>query len=362
MSRSSAAWKPSSAASSFLLALRDAFPWAFAALLVAFAAFLFVVPAARALLPAFGIMAPALAVAFPIALSRRTAYPVVPILASSLAAFALMLPHYDGNGVVAYLQAFGATGIFLAILAVAIAVAGYALARTAGAVAAVALVALLVFGAHANVAGGIAALVAPMARLGDSLPALALIVVAQMLLWFVGVHGPAMLSAILTPVYLTLQMQNTAAFSAHEPLPHVVVASIFLFVFPGGSGATLPLVALLAFSRVPRLRRLGRVVALPALANVNEPLIFGLPIVLNPVFAVPFVLAPLVLSFVTYFAMVVGFVARPAFYVPPLVPAPIATYLATLDWRAPVLVAVNVAIATLIYYPFVRAYERSEIA
>ena len=67
-----------------------------------------------------------------------------------------------------------------------------------------------------------------------------------------------MLAAIVTPVYLTMQMQNTHAFTLHAPLPYVVVVSLFLFVFPGGAGATLPLAALFALLAVPRLRRVGR--------------------------------------------------------------------------------------------------------
>ena len=374
MSRSSVASRPWSAGSSFLLAVRDAFRVAFVALLVALGILFLVVPgpsgfdgaaiAARislALLPSFGVMAGALAVALPIALSRREArYPLGIVLCATLLGFALVLPHPESLAPLGYLRAIGPTGIFLAILAAGVVCASIAIARDAlaGAVVAVGVLAIVVLALHVDVSAAIAAMLRPIAVLGDSLPALLAIVAAQMLLWLAGVHGSAMLSAVLTPVYLTLQMQNTAAFAAHESLPHLVVASIFLFVYPGGSGATLPLALLLSISRVARLRKLGRLVLLPSLTNVNEPLLFGLPVVLNPAFAVPFFCAPLVLAVVTYAAIALGFVARPAFYVPPTIPAPIATYLATLDPRAVVLVLANLAIATLIYLPFVRAYER----
>ena len=104
----------------------------------------------------------------------------------------------------------------------------------------------------------------------------------------------------MTPVYLTMQMQNTHAFTVHAPLPYIVVVSLFLFVFPGGAGATLPLAGLLAISRVPRLRRVGRATFLPALFNLNEPLLFAAPVVFNPHLVLPFVGAPLVLATVTY--------------------------------------------------------------
>jgi cellobiose PTS system EIIC component len=171
-------------------------------------------------------------------------------------------------------------------------------------------------------------------------------------------HGPALLAAIVTPVYLTLQMQNTAAYAHHEALPHVVVVSLFLFVFPGGAGSTLALAALLAFSRVPRLRTVGRASLVPALFNTNEPLLFAAPVVLNPFLIPPFLIAPLVLATITYCAVVFGLVGRPIYYVPSSIPTAISTYLATLDPRAIALAAINVVVSAAIYLPFVRAYER----
>ncbi len=326
-------------------------------------ALLFVVPVWNALMPAFGVMAVALALALPVALARRARYPLPILLPASLVCFALVLPRPAGADALGELHKIGATGIFLALIACGVTGGAIALARNAviGALLAVAAFALLTFGFHADVSAAIAAALAPIGSLGDSLPALAIIVAAQMLLWMLGIHGSAMLSAVLTPVYLTLQMENTAAFVTHFPLPHIVVSSLFLFIYPGGSGATLPLAILVCVSRVKRLRTLGRIAILPALANVNEPLLYGLPIALNPSFAIPFFATPLVLAATTYGAMALGLVARPAFYVPPLVPAPIATYLATLDPHAVLLVLVNIAISTLIYLPFLRAYERKAL-
>jgi len=188
-----------------------------------------------------------------------------------------------------------------------------------------------------------------------------LIVLIETLLWLIGVHGPALVAAVVTPIYITLQSQNGDAFAHHLPLPHIVVVSLFLFVFPGGAGATLPLAAWLAISRVPRLRTTGRAVFVPSFFNINEPLLFGLPIVFNGFLAVPFVLAPLVLATITYFAVSLGWVMRPVAYIPSAIPTFVSTYLATFDARAIVLALANVAIAGLIYLPFVRAYERHEM-
>ncbi|HTU80963.1 MAG TPA: PTS transporter subunit EIIC, partial [Candidatus Acidoferrales bacterium] len=257
-------------------------------------------------------------------------------------------------------------GLFVAILACGLCAASVLAAQRltgvrAGAWIGAAIAVAIVAGTTAlglSPAAAIVAAMQPIAHLGDSYLALVIIVLVETLLWTAGVHGPAVLAAVVTPVYLTMQTQNTHAYAAHAPLPYVVVVSLFLFVFPGGAGATLPLAVMLAFSRVPRLRRIGRMTIVPGLFNINDPLLVGAPVVFNPYFVIPFVGAPLVLASSTYAAVAFGAVSRAAFYVPSSIPSPIAVYLATLDVRAVGLVLANIAIAAVIYYPFVRAYER----
>jgi PTS system cellobiose-specific IIC component len=264
----------------------------------------------------------------------------------------------------------GESGLFLAII-VALAVVGACsvlrrciaepLVADAAAAGVVVCVAAALYGAHISLGNELLHALKPLGELGDTYVALMVITAVETLLWTFGIHGPATLAAIVTPVYFALQMQNTDAFSRHQPLPHIVVVSLFLFIFPGGAGATLPLAALLAISKVERLRKIGRLTIVPAVFNINEPLMFGLPLVLNPFLAIPFTIAPLVLATVTYVAMAHGIVARPAWYFPSSMPTFVSTYLATFDVRAIALVAVNIAIATIIYLPFVRAYERHEL-
>jgi cellobiose-specific phosphotransferase system component IIC len=383
MSRSSAALKPSSAASNrfsaltrlaslpFLAATQEALPWSFVGLLAAFAAALpFVnVPGpivsptlglrvSGALLPAFGVMGLVLVVVLSVRYARRAALPAIPSVAAPVAAFLTALPPLHG-GILPYLRVVGPSGLFLAFAACGI----YALAARAsrnawiGALVVV-LLALGLRAAHADVPAAVTAMLGPLGHLGDTYAALMLIVLIETLLWCIGMHGPALLAAVVTPVYLTMQMQNTQAFAHHQPLPHLVVVSLFLFIFPGGAGSTLPLAALLAFSKVPRLRTVGRATIVPALFNTNEPLLFATPVVLNPYLIAPFVIAPLVLASTTYAAVAAGWVGRAIYYVPSSIPTLISTYVATLDVRAVALTLVNVAIATAIYFPFVRAYER----
>ena len=366
----------------FVVAVREALPWSFIGLATAFVAILAIelrsgmpqslslgLRVASALLPAFGIMAATLVVVLPLRFARATRYGVAPLLAGSILGFVLALPRPFGPDPISYLRFLGPSGLFIAILTCGVTGAWIAAARRrlpaipadyAGALLAIGTFAALA-ALHVSLAATIAAAMHPIARLGDTYFALIVIVAIETILWTAGVHGPAMLAAIVTPVYLTMQMQNTHAFTLHAPLPYVVVVSLFLFVFPGGAGATLPLAGLLAISHVPRLRRVGRATLIPALFNLNEPLLFAAPVVFNPHLVLPFVVAPLVLATVTYAAVALGFVSRAAFYVPSSVPTFVSTYLATQDLRAVALAAFNVALATVIWYPFVRAYERHVI-
>ncbi|HEY8297171.1 MAG TPA: PTS transporter subunit EIIC [Candidatus Baltobacteraceae bacterium] len=366
-----------------MLAIRESLPWSFVGLLAGLVVFLAIVRVPHgsfgtmlvkrlslAELPAFGIMGCTLVViladrlARKLDLSRRWVVPVASI------AFVLALPRpYALREPIAYLHRVGESGLFLAIVVALLVAGAFVLARRAGARGAIvniapafAILALAgaLFLAHVSLGNALIALVRPLGTLGDTYVALVLITLVETLLWTIGVHGPATLAAIVTPIYFTLQLQNTDAYAHHRPLPHIVVVSLFLFVFPGGAGGTLPLSFMLLFSRVRRLRKIARLTIVPALFNINEPLLFGLPIVFNPFLAVPFVVAPLVLATVTYLAVAHEAVARPAFYIPSGVPTVLSSYLATLDPRAVLLALANIAIATAIYFPFVRAYERHE--
>lgn len=375
-----------------VLALRESLPLALAAVVVALVALILAHPfrgwaelgtRVRDDIPsAFSIASIVMVVVLSLRLAVRLRVSAAAAIGFGLLTFGLAMPRgamralaaFVGSGgttgLGAYATTFGASGLFTAIL-VCLAVAGaMVLGRrrfgpiagqlAGGALPVVAAGAL--FALQLSPAAALAGAIAPLATLGDSWFALIAITAIESALWLVGIHGPALFSAIVLPVYLALQVANTAAAGRHEPIPHIVVVSTFLFVFPGGAGATLPLVALLLRSRVRRLRTFAAAAILPSLINVNEPVMFGLPVAYNPVFAVPFVLCPIVLSALTYAAMALGWVGRPIFYVPSAVPTPVGVFLATLDWRACVLAVVNILVAGAIWLPFVRVYERIEAA
>jgi PTS system cellobiose-specific IIC component len=316
----------------------------------------------------FGVMGLALAGFLSERLARTFRYNRVAAVALSLIAFYLSLPTDSRAHPWLAIAQISSTSIFLGLIVAmltgeALRLARKVLSPIAG-TAAAAVATVAVFGSLAaagiSLGGLLLPLIRPLVAVGDTLPGLLVVVTLQTLLWCAGVHGPAFLSAIVTPIYLHALDQNSQAYIHHQAPPHIVTIALATFFFPGGSGATLPLAFLLLRSPVARLRKLALASLLPSFANVNEPLIFGVPLVMNPTFALPFVGVPLLLATITYAAMSFGLVDRTVFWIPPvnLLPSLIGAWIITgRDWRAVVLVAVNIAVGAVLYAPFLRAFE-----
>jgi PTS system cellobiose-specific IIC component len=360
-----------------VLALREALPISFGGLLVALAVLIvFFEPGSlvdrlkHSIPGAFAVMSIVLLFVLALRLAQRLELPIAAVIAAAMCAFGLALPRAAWKSFTVLATTLGTSGLFTAIVCCLAAAGAIVLARRRVAglggapigVAAVAAVSGALFAAHVSIAALLAALLSPLGSLGDSFVALFLIAGIESLLWLFGIHGPALLAAIVLPVYLNFQVQNTAAFHDHQSLPHLVAVSTFMFVFPGGCGATLPMVLLMLRSRVPRLRKFALATLVPSLINTNEPVMFGLPLVYNPILGIPYLLAPLALVCTTYAALSFGLVRAPIYYLPSTLPLFVNVFLTTLDWRAIPLLLVNVLLAGAIYLPFVRMYEKIELA
>lgn len=203
----------------------------------------------------------------------------------------------------------------------------------------------------------------PLVLAGNTLAGVLIPVVIITLLWATGIHGDSVVGSVARPVWLVLLDQNIAAAAAGQPIPNIGPEPFFQwFVWIGGSGATIGLVLVMFFSKAPYLRSMSKATVLPSICNINEPVIFGVPVMLNPLLFLPFVLSPVAIAILTYFVMNIGLVNKPYILVPWTLPAPIGAYLSTGgDWRAIVLVFVNIAITAILYYPFLKAYERKLI-
>lgn len=183
---------------------------------------------------------------------------------------------------------------------------------------------------------------------GQSLSGAALFVVTSSILWLFGMHG----SDVMEGVREVLFVGNSEIFTKH-----------FLdsFVLIGGCGATLSLlVAILLFSRNRTNRKLSKIASVPMLFNVNEMMVFGLPIVLNPTFFIPFLTTPLACMLLSYFAMSAGLVPVAAYEVEWTTPVLLSGYMTTDSVAGSVLQLVNVFVGALIYRPFVRMYDAKQ--
>lgn len=185
--------------------------------------------------------------------------------------------------------------------------------------------------------------------------------------WVLGIHGPAIMGPVIRPFWDISIAENIEAFqggaNAHN-LPNIFTEQFLQwFVWIGGAGTTLALVVLLMFSKSKYLKSLGRLSFLPGLFNINEPVIFGAPIVMNPVLAIPFIVAPLITTTLSYFLTISGVVPMMAARLGFAMPAPIAAWMST-NWSvaAGVLVVVNFLIALGIYYPFFKVFEKQQLA
>lgn len=189
-----------------------------------------------------------------------------------------------------------------------------------------------------------------------------LLTVLVQIFWFFGIHGTNVLGPILDAIWLTAQYQNinTAAANPGAKLPFLWTRTSFdLYAWMGGAGSTLiPLIAIFIFSKRPDERAVANLAIAPGIFNINEPVMFGLPIVLNAIYFIPFVLAPTVMVSIAYFAVTHGLVAPIKNQVVWNIPPFFNSFLATADWRAPVLQLINFAVGFLIWAPFVISSNR----
>ena len=206
----------------------------------------------------------------------------------------------------------------------------------------------------------IMALFQPLISAADSLPAILLAVLIGHLLWFAGIHGAVIVSGMLQAFWLTNLGINQDALAANQPMPHIFMEAFWtFFIVIGGSGATFGLVLLYLRSRSAHLRSIGKLSLVPSCFNINEPVIFGTPIVMNPTFFIPFITAPIVNSIIAYAAVKLDLIGRVISVVPWTAPAPIGAAWATgWDFRAALLVLLLAAVSALIYYPFFKVYEQ----
>ena len=197
----------------------------------------------------------------------------------------------------------------------------------------------------------------------NTLPGILAYALLVTMLWSVGINGDNAVDAVVAPIFLQYLSENVAAMTQGQPLPYATAYGFFTtFVNVGGTGATIALALVLWNSKEPGFRKISRLSLPTQIFQINEPIFFGLPIVLNPVFMVPYILNALVLTTATYLLMQWGLINKPFVNVPWTTPPIIGHYLVSGgDWRAAVWGAASIVIAMLVYYPFAKAAERQRL-
>lgn len=193
----------------------------------------------------------------------------------------------------------------------------------------------------------------------DSVVGIFLISIVTQLLWVVGLHGSSIVSGLVGAFELGNLAANAEAVTKGLA-PEFIYTEPFraFFMILGGAGATIGLNILMLRSKDKQMRTLGKLAILPSIFNINEPIIFGVPIVLNPVLAIPFIGVQTVNGILTYIVMKLDILGKTYTYVPWTTPAPIGAAIATMSIIAFFWIIFLIVLDILIWYPFFKTYEK----
>ena len=201
----------------------------------------------------------------------------------------------------------------------------------------------------------------PLRALGTSYIGSILTVFAISILWSVGINSGSMVNGFVRPFWLENQAENIAALQAGQPLPHVITEQFFDMIWMGGAGVTLSLLlAIVIFAKSKHIKSVGAIGIVPGIFNINEPVLFGLPIILNPIMLIPFNIVPIVMVTTQYIAMNIGLVSKPlgvAFPWP--TPAVISGFITVGDFSGALIQIANLIIGAMIYLPFLRIIDKA---
>lgn len=201
----------------------------------------------------------------------------------------------------------------------------------------------------------------PLQGLTSSLFAIVLVAALNGFLWWFGIH-PTVVNSIVNPLLIANADANQSLFTAGQlSLQNGNVGTIQMidqFATIGGAGMTIGLmIAMLMVARSARLKTMSKLAAVPACFNINEPLVFGLPIVFNPLMLIPVTLAPIVSVMIAYLAMSIGFMPLFTGVMAPWATPPIFSGFLVAGWQGAIVQVIAIIASVAIYYPFVKALD-----
>lgn len=203
-------------------------------------------------------------------------------------------------------------------------------------------------------------LISPLLSFTDSLPSVIIINIFVIGFWFFGIHGAALVASIIGPIQATNLAANAAAMAANG-VPGAVLAGSFKSIFATQIMYNALLFSVLLFAKSPRLKSLCKLSLVPNLFNINEPLIFGLPMVMNVVLIIPILITTVIDTAVFYLLMTSDFIGKVYIATVATFPAPINAFLSTMDWKAPIVWFILLLINIAIFVPFVKVFDKQTI-
>lgn len=217
---------------------------------------------------------------------------------------------------------------------------------------------------HGNTAELVTTLLSPLFRAANGYLGFAIIFGFMAFFWFIGVHGPSVVGPAVIAIMYNNQVENLRLFRAGEHAHYALTQSTQDFVaLIGGTGATLLVPYIFIFlCKSPELKAVGKASVIPTTFAVNEPLLFGAPIILNPVFMVPFIITPILNSWILKFFVdnlgMNGFMH----FLPWPTPGPIGIYMASnFSVLSLLLIAIILVLDFTIWFPFIKAYDKLKL-
>ena len=180
--------------------------------------------------------------------------------------------------------------------------------------------------------------------------------------WFFGIHGQLVIGPILDPIFTVFQDANRIAFQNGEAIPHIITRYwLDLYVTLGGAGASLSvIIAIVLFARSRHLKEVGRLSLAPGIFNINEPFVFGLPIVFNPIIFIPWMLVPIMNVCTTYFATIIGFLPRHNGIIAPWTMPIFFSGFLVAGWKGIAMQVINLTLSSIVWFAFIKKLDNME--
>ncbi len=204
---------------------------------------------------------------------------------------------------------------------------------------------------------------APLQSLAGNMVSMIIIVILCQILWFFGIHGSMTVLGVIYPLWIAMYAENASSVAAGGAVLNPINVTFFDFTTIGGCGCTLGLAILLCFfSKSKQNKTYGKLFLPCGLFNINEPMVFSMPLMLNPLFIIPFIVAPVVAVLIAYVAIVVlGIVPAPLGIMSlSYVPAMFRGFI-NCGFQGIILELVIVLVSIVIYYPFFKVADKQAL-